>query len=353
VLERWARRPKSGQALALRCRIVLAAAGGEQSKEIAARLGCSTDTVGKWRGRFARRGLDGLHDEPRPGRPRSIGDDDIEWVIVKTLEERPLDATHWSTRSMARATGMSQTAISRIWRAFGLKLHQTEAFRLSPDPLTRCATSWGSTSTRPTPPSCSASTRSPRSSARPLGPGLAVDAWGAPAPHPRLRSPRHHQPLRGARRRLGDGDRRHLAAPSRRGVPPLPEPDRWLAAGAHRRARRARQLLHPQDAIDPALASAPPALHAPLHTAYSSWINLVERWFAELTTKWLKRSAHRSVRDLTDSIRAWTANWNEDPKPYTWHKTDEIHTSLASYCQRISDLGACHSPPGGAGSCRP
>jgi transposase len=88
-------------------------------------------------------------------------------------------------------------------------------------------------------------------------------------------------------------------------------------------------------------------------TAYSSSINLVERWFAELTTKWLKRSAHRSVRDLTDSIRAWTANWNEDPKPYTWHKTDEIHTSLASYCQRISDLGACHSPPGGAGSCRP
>ena len=134
VLERWARRPKSAQALALRCRIVLAAAEGEQSKEIAARLGCNKNTVGKWRGRFAERGLDGLHDEPRPGKPRRVGDEQIERVIVKTLEEQPPDATHWSTRSMARATGMSQTAISRIWRAFGLKPDQTEAFKLSPDP---------------------------------------------------------------------------------------------------------------------------------------------------------------------------------------------------------------------------
>src|SRR5918994_899238 len=134
VLERWARRPKSAQALALRCRIVLAAADGEPSKEIAARLGCNRSTVGRWRGRFARRGLDGLHDEPRPGKPRSISDEQVERVIVKTLEEQPQDATHWSTRSMAAATGMSQSAVSRIWRAFGLKPHQTEAFKLSPDP---------------------------------------------------------------------------------------------------------------------------------------------------------------------------------------------------------------------------
>src|SRR5207302_3199798 len=110
VLERWARRPKSSQALAFRCRIVLAAADGESSKEIAARLGCSADTVGKWRGRFARRGVDGLHDEPRPGKPRSIGDDQIERGIGKTLEEQPADGTHWATRSMAQATGMSQAA---------------------------------------------------------------------------------------------------------------------------------------------------------------------------------------------------------------------------------------------------
>ena len=134
TLERWARRPKSSQALAFRCRIVLAAAEGRSSKEIAAELGCNANTVGRWRGRFARRGFDGLHDEPRPGKPRSIGDEDVERVIVKTLEEQPVNATHWSTRSMAAATGMSQTAVSRIWRAFGLKPHQVETFKLSPDP---------------------------------------------------------------------------------------------------------------------------------------------------------------------------------------------------------------------------
>jgi transposase len=107
---------------------------GRTEQGIAARLGCNESTVGKWRGRFARCGFDGLHDEPRPGKPRSIGDEDIERVIVKTLEESPPNATHWSTRSLAAATGMSQSAISRIWRAFGLKPHQVETFKLSPDP---------------------------------------------------------------------------------------------------------------------------------------------------------------------------------------------------------------------------
>jgi transposase len=134
VLERWARRPKSSQALAFRCRIVLAAAEGRSSTEIAALLGCNPSTVGRWRGRFAKRGIDGLHDEPRPGKPRSIRDQDVERVLVKTLEEQPTNATHWSTRSMAAATGMSQTAVSRIWRAFGLRPHRTETFKLSPDP---------------------------------------------------------------------------------------------------------------------------------------------------------------------------------------------------------------------------
>src|SRR2546428_12111202 len=134
VLERWARRPKSSQALAFRCRIVLAAAAGRSSTEIAAELGCTGSTVGKWRGRFARRGIEGLQGEPGPGKPRSISDEDVERVIVKTLEGQPANATHWSTRSMAAATGMSQSAVSRIWRAFGLKPHQSEAFKLSPDP---------------------------------------------------------------------------------------------------------------------------------------------------------------------------------------------------------------------------
>ena len=134
TLERWARRPKSAQALALRCRIVLTAAQGTANQQIALQLGCHPTTVGKWRRRFAEHRLDGLHDEPRPGKPRTITDEEVERVIVKTLEEAPRDATHWSTRSLARAVGMNQTAVSRIWRAFGLKPHLTEHFKISPDP---------------------------------------------------------------------------------------------------------------------------------------------------------------------------------------------------------------------------
>ncbi len=134
TLERWARRPKSAQALALRCRIVLACAEGATNEEVAGRLGVNRSTVSKWRGRFVTRRLEGLADEPRPGAARTITDDDVEWVIVKTLEETPVGATHWSTRSMAKTTGMSQSAISRIWRAFGLKPHLSETFKLSPDP---------------------------------------------------------------------------------------------------------------------------------------------------------------------------------------------------------------------------
>jgi transposase len=135
TLERWVRRPKSAQGLALRCRIVLASAGGGTNTAIAGQLGVNRATVRKWRNRFVEQRLDGLHDEPRPGAPRTVGDDAVEMVIVKTLEETPTDATHWSTRSMATATGMSQSAVSRIWRAFGLKPHLVDTFKLSPDPL--------------------------------------------------------------------------------------------------------------------------------------------------------------------------------------------------------------------------
>ena len=131
TLERWARRPSTGQALALRCRIVLAAATGATNQAMAAELGCHPTTVGKWRNRFATRRLDGLMDEPRPGQPRKITDEIVEQVIVATLEETPPDgSTQWSTRSMAARVGLNQTAISRIWRAFGLKPHRVEDFKL-------------------------------------------------------------------------------------------------------------------------------------------------------------------------------------------------------------------------------
>jgi transposase len=129
TLRRWARRPKSLQALALRSRIVLACADGLPNTKVAEQLGVNKVTVGKWRARFVEHRLEGLTDEPRPGAPRTVTDDLVEAVIVKTLESRPANATHWSTRSMAEATGMSQSAVSRIWRAFGLKPHKQEAFR--------------------------------------------------------------------------------------------------------------------------------------------------------------------------------------------------------------------------------
>ena len=132
---RWARRPNSPQALALRSKIVLACSEGRTNQAVAAELRCSGATVGKWRSRFVAKGLNGLADEYRPGVPRSITDDHVEAVVVKTLTEKPTDATHWSTRGLAKATGMSQPTISRIWKAFGLKPWLEDTFKLSSDPL--------------------------------------------------------------------------------------------------------------------------------------------------------------------------------------------------------------------------
>ena len=134
-LQQWSRRPKSAQALALRARIVLRLAEGHASAEVARHFHLHIQTVSKWRERFRRSGVDGLLDEPRPGQPRKITDAQVEAVISHTLESKPKDATHWSTRSMAKQIGLNQTAISRIWRAFALQPHRSESFKLSRDPL--------------------------------------------------------------------------------------------------------------------------------------------------------------------------------------------------------------------------
>ena len=135
TLERWIRRRKTAQALAQRARLVLSSAEGKSNKVVSEQVGLTPQTVGKWRRRYLHKGLDGLLDEPRPGAPRKITDADVESVVTLTLETTPDDSTHWSTRSMARRTGMSQSAISRIWRAFALQPHRTETFKLSTDPL--------------------------------------------------------------------------------------------------------------------------------------------------------------------------------------------------------------------------
>ena len=137
LLTAWSRRPKTARAIAERARIILASTTGASRPAVAEAVGVTAQTVGKWRARFLARGLDGLLDAPRPGAPRSITDGDVERVIRKTLEERPsaADTTHWSTRTMARASGVTQTAVVRIWHAYGLQPHREETFKLSTDPL--------------------------------------------------------------------------------------------------------------------------------------------------------------------------------------------------------------------------
>ena len=343
VLERWARRPKSSQALALRCRIVLAAAAGESSQEIAALLGCSSSTVGKWRGRFARRGLDGLHDEPRPGKPRSIGDEDVERVIVKTLEEQPANATHWSTRSMAAATGMSQSAISRIWRAFGLKPHQTETFRLSPDPqfIDKVRDVVG---LYLNPPEAAVVLCVDEKS--------QIQALDRAAPvlplMPGVPARQTHDYVRNGTTNLyaaldlasgqvlAEMTPRHRAEEFRRFLNLI---DASVPAHLDVHVVLDNSSTHKTPSIQRWLVRHPRFTFRFTPT-YSSWLNLVERWFAELTTKWIKRGAHRSVRDLVASIRTWITNWNDNPKPFVWHKNaDEILDSLAAYGRRINDSG--------------
>ena len=343
VLERWARRPKSSQALALRCRIVLAAAVGKSNVEIAAELGCNRLTVGRWRSRFTERRLDGLHDEPRPGKPRSITDDDVERVIVKTLEEQPVGATHWSTRSMAAATGMSQSAVSRIWRAFALKPHQSESFKLSPDPqfIEKVRDIVG---LYLNPPEAAVVLC--------VDEKAQIQALDRSAPvlplMPGVPERRTHDYLRNGTTNLyaaldvasgqviNEMTPRHRAEEFRRFLNLI---DKTVPDGLDVHVVLDNSSTHKAPTIQRWLVRHPRfTFH--FTPTYSSWLNLVERWFAELTTKWIKRGSHRSVRELVASIRTWITNWNDDPKPFVWHKTaDEILDNLANYCARISDSG--------------
>jgi transposase len=343
TLERWARRPKSAQSLALRCRIVLLAAGGKHNTVVARELRITHNTVRKWRSRFVAERLEGLHDEPRPGTPRTISDDDVEALIVKTLEETPLDATHWSTRSMAGATGMSQSAVSRIWRAFGLKPHLVETFKLSPDPLfvekVRDVVGLYINPPEGALVFC-VDEKSQIQALDRTAPVLAL--------RPGLPERRTHDYVRGGTTNLyaaldvasghviADMTERHRAQEFRRflnlinrSVPE--ELDVHLVVdnvSTHKTPDIHRWLLrHPR-------------FHLHFTPTYSSWMNLVERWFAELTNKWLRRGTHRSTKELEAAIAGWIDRWNEEPKPFVWHKSaDEILDTLAKYCARISDSG--------------
>ena len=342
-LVRWERRRRSSQALALRSRIVLACAQGASNMEVAAALGISQPTVGKWRRRFCELRLDGLVDEPRPGRPASVSAEQVEDVVVATLESVPENATHWSRQKMAERSGLSASTVGRIWRAFGLQPHRSETFKLSPDPLF-VEKVYDIVGLYLDPPEaavvlCVDEKSQVQALARsqpafPMMPGMPEQRT-----HDYLR---HGTTSLFAAFNTADGSvissthRRHRAIEFKKFLGKIdtqvPEHlDVHLIAdnyGTHK---------------SPAIRSwldRHPRFHMHHTPTYASWINQVERWFAYLTQDLLQRSDHRSVQALERDIRAWVKAWNENPQPFIWTKTaEEILTSIQRLLQRINGAG--------------
>jgi transposase len=343
TLTRWARRAKTSQALALRAKIVLACAEGTTNKDVAAALGIWPQTVAKWRGRFVRNRLEGLSDEPRPGAARTITDEQVEQVIVTTLEETPTGGdTHWSTRSMARATGMSQTAISRIWRAFGLKPHLVDTWKLSTDPqfIDKVRDVVGLYLDPPE-----------KALVLCVDEKSQMQALDRSAPvlpmMPGVPGRQTHDYIRhgvtslfaaldlATGQVIGQHQRRHRHQEFLRFLKTI---DAATPAELDLHLICDNYATHKTPAIRRWLASHP-RFHLHFTPTSASWLNLVERWFAELTRRKLRRSAHRSVAELEADVNAWIAAWNEDPKPFVWAKTaDEILANLANYCTRLNQL---------------
>ncbi len=342
VLEGWSRRRKTAQALALRSRIVLACAEQNSVSAVAGELGISRTTVGKWRSRFVAARLEGLNDEPRPGRPRTISDERVERVITATLEQQPPGGdTHWSTRSMARQSGVSQSTVSRMWRAFGLKPHVIQTWKLSADPqfidkvrdvaglylsppedaLVLCVDEKSQIQALDrTAPCLPMLPTTParmthdyvRNGTTSLFAALDLASGSVIAQH--YRRHRHQEFLRFLKlidAAVPKGLDLHLVLDNY-ATHKTPEIHKWL-------------LRHPR-------------FHLHFTPTSSSWLNLVERWFAELTNRKLRRSAHRSVTELENDIRKWITEWNKEPKPFVWTKTaDQILETLAAYCELIND----------------
>ena len=343
TLVRWSRRRKSAQSLALRARIVLACAEGKTNKAVAEELRVWPQTVTKWRGRFVRERLEGLSDEPRPGVPRTITDEQVEAVVVATLEELPKDATHWSRALMAKRSGLSKSTIGRIWKAFGLKPHLTDTFKLSTDPqfIEKVRDVVGLYLDPPE-----------RALVLCVDEKSQIQALDRSQPvlpmMPGMPERRTHDYLRNGTsslfaaldvatgRVIGSVHRRHRAVEFKKFLAKL---DKQVPAELGVHLVCDNYATHKTDTIQRWLA-AHPRFHLHFVPTSSSWLNQVERWFSELTTKLLQRGVHKNVQQLEADIRNWIATWNENPRPFVWTKTaDEILGSLAQYCQRISGAG--------------
>ena len=312
---------------------------GLANREVASKLGVSEAMVGKWRRRFVEHRLDGLSDDPRPGAPRKISDDQVEAVIVKTLEEKPTDATHWSTRSMARQVGMSQTTIGRIWRAFGLQPHRAESFKLSTDPFFIEKVRDVVGLYLDPPERAVVLCVDEKSQIQALNRFQPILPMMPGTPERRSNDYVRHGTTSlfaaldmTSGKVIGSLKQRHRAQEFKSFLVQIDtevpnELDVHLILdnyATHKTPDIQRWLLrHPR-------------FHLHFTPTSGSWLNMVERWFGELTTKKIKRGAHMSVRALEKDIREWIATWNEDPRPYVWVKTaDQILASLARYCERV------------------
>lgn len=341
TLEGWARRRKTAHGLATRSQIILACATGATNDSVARSLRVTNRTVGKWRARFIARRLDGLADEPRPGAPRRITDDTVEAVVTRTLESMPRAATHWSTRGMAKAVGLSHSTVGRIWRAFGLQPHRTEHFQLSKDPLLveKVRDIVGLY-------------MSPPENAL----VLCVDEKS------QIQALNRTQPLLPLR--PGQAERRTHDY-ERHGTTTL-FAALDVATGnvigechSRHRAIEFRKFLDTVDASVPSdqdvhivldnygTHKAPtikrwlakrPRYHLHFTPTHGSWLNQVERWFGLLTERQIKRGAHCSVAELKSAIQEYLDKNNEAPTPFVWTKTaDDILASIARFAQRTSE----------------
>ncbi|EFL13808.1 transposase [Streptomyces sp. C] len=341
ALEGWVRRRSTPQAWALRCRIILACAEGATNKDVAALVGSTPQAVGRWRARFVQYRIAGLGDMPRSGGPRTVTDEQVAALVTKTLESTPKGATHWSTRSMAKETGLSQSTVSRVWRAFGLQPHRSETFKLSTDPyfvdkvhdvvglyldpperaLVFCVDEKSQ---------IQALDRS-----QPVLPMMPAVPERRTADYVRHGTTTLFAALEVATGKvIGSLHRRHRAEEFKKFLVKL---DKEVPTGLEVHLVLDNYATHKTPDIKKWLL-AHPRFHLHFTPTGSSWLNLVERWFAELTNKQIRRGVHKSVQALEKDIRDWIATWNRDPKPYVWTKTaDEILERLASYLNRIPD----------------
>src|SRR3954466_5432234 len=361
-LESWSRRLRTSRALAERARIVLLVADGVRTGEIAERLSVHRNTVAKWRRRFAAERLDGLVDEPRPGQPRRITDAMVDEVITKTLESAPKDATHWSTRSMAKEVGLNQTAIHRIWNAFGLQPHRAETFKLSKDPQFVAKVRDVVGLYLNPPERAVVLCVDEKSQIQALGRTQPILPLLPGTPERATHDYKRHgtSSLYAALdlttgKVLGALHRRHRAIEFKKFLKLI---DDTVPAELDVHLVLDNSSTHKTPAIRRWLKAHPRfVLH--FTPTSSSWLNLVERWFAELTTKLLQRGAHRSVAALNRDIRGWIETWNDDPRPFVWTKpAEQILDSIRRYCgnQPIRTLGRraaefLEVPAGALGAC--